>query len=45
MFSQTAQYYDKIYQSMKNDGAEAEKLIGYIVQHRRSIGKRLLDVA
>lgn len=45
MFSQTAQYYDKIYQSMKNYGAEAEKLISYIVQHRRSTGNRLLDVA
>jgi SAM-dependent methyltransferase len=45
MFSQTAWYYDKIYQSMKDYGAEAEKLIAIIHVYRRSTGNRLLDVA
>jgi SAM-dependent methyltransferase len=45
MFSQTARYYDKIYQSMKDYGAEAEKLIAIIHVYRRSTGNRLLDVA
>ncbi len=45
MFSQTAQWYDKIYQSMKDYGAEIDKLTAIIREHRRSAGKRLLDVA
>jgi len=45
MFSQTAQYYDIIYQSMKDYGAEADKLTAIIHQYSRSTGNRLLDVA
>src|SRR5919198_4602449 len=45
MFSQTAQYYDIIYQSMKDYGAETETLTTFIHQYRRSTGHRLLDVA
>jgi SAM-dependent methyltransferase len=45
MVSQTVQYYDKIYQSMKDYGAEADKLIAFIDRYRRSTGNRLLDVA
>ena len=45
MFSKTAQYYDKIYQAMKDYGAEAEKLTAIIHQYRRAPGDRLLDVA
>jgi SAM-dependent methyltransferase len=45
MFSQTAQWYDKIYQSMKDYGAEADTLMGIIRAYRRSPGNRLLDIA
>jgi SAM-dependent methyltransferase len=45
MFSQTAQYYDTIYLSMKDYGAEADTLTAFIHQYRRSTGNRLLDVA
>src|SRR5215510_1234633 len=45
MFSETAQYYDTIYQSMKDYGAEAEKLTTFVHQYIRSTGNRLLDVA
>src|SRR5215470_13672837 len=45
MFSHTAQYYDTIYLSMKDYGAEAETLTAFIHQYRRSTGNRLLDVA
>jgi len=45
MFSHTAQYYDTIYRSMKDYGAEAEKLTAFIRQYRRSTGNHLLDVA
>jgi hypothetical protein len=38
MFSQTARYYDKIYLAMKDYGAEAEKLTGFIREHQRSLG-------
>jgi SAM-dependent methyltransferase len=44
MFSETAQYYDKIY-SFKDYRAEAERLVAIIHQHLRASGKRLLDVA
>lgn len=45
MFSQTAQYYDKIYLSMKDCGAEADTLTAIIHKYCRSTGNRLLDVA
>ena len=45
MFSQTAQYYDTIYLSMKDYGAEADKLIAIIRAYQRSPGHGLLDVA
>jgi len=45
MFAQTAQYYDKIYLSRKDYGAEAEKLTAIIRTYHRSPGNRLLDVA
>ncbi len=45
MFSQTAQYYDTIYLTMKDYGAEAAKLTVFIHQYSRSTGNRLLDVA
>ena len=45
MYTQTAQWYDKIYQSMKDYGAETDKLTAIIREHRRSAGNRLLDVA
>jgi SAM-dependent methyltransferase len=45
MFSQTARYYDTIYQAMKDYGAEAAKLTALVQQYSRSTGKRLLDVA
>ncbi|TET51940.1 MAG: class I SAM-dependent methyltransferase, partial [Anaerolineales bacterium] len=44
MFSKTALYYDKLY-SFKDYAAEVERLQGLIVQHLRSDGRRLLDVA
>jgi SAM-dependent methyltransferase len=44
MFSQTAQYYDKIY-SFKDYEAEASKIETICREHLRSEGKRLLDVA
>ncbi len=45
MYTQNAQYYDTIYQSMKDYGAEVEKLLAFIDEHRLSTGNRLLDVA
>ena len=45
MFSQTVQYYDSIYQSMKDYGAETETLTAFVHQYCRSPGNRLLDVA
>ncbi len=45
MYTQTAQYYDDIYQSMKDYGAEVEQLLAFIGEHRLSTGNRLLDVA
>ena len=45
MFSKTAQWYDKIYLSMKDYGAEVEKLTANISEHCRSTGNRSLDVA
>jgi SAM-dependent methyltransferase len=45
MFSHTAQYYDPIYLSMKDYGAEAGKLTAIIQKYWRSTGNRLLDVA
>jgi SAM-dependent methyltransferase len=45
MFSKTARYYDKIYQSMKDYGAEADRLTDFIHAYCRAPGKRLLDVA
>ena len=45
MFSRTAQYYDTIYQSMKDYGAEAGKLTAIMQKYCRSAGNRLLDVA
>jgi ubiquinone/menaquinone biosynthesis C-methylase UbiE len=45
MFSQTAQWYDKIYLSMKDYRAEADKLTAIIRAYQRSPGNRLLDVA
>jgi ubiquinone/menaquinone biosynthesis C-methylase UbiE len=45
MFSQTAQYYDTIYRSLKDYGAEADKLTVIIQRYCRSTGNRLLDVA
>ena len=45
MFTETAQYYDTIYQAMKDYGAEADTLTAVVQQYRRSTGHRLLDVA
>ena len=45
MFTETAQYYDIIYQAMKDYGAEADKLTALVHQYSRSPGHRLLDVA
>ena len=44
MFSQTVQYYDKIY-SFKDYQAEARDVITLVQEHLRSGGHRLLDVA
>lgn len=44
MFSQTAQYYDKIY-SFKDYQAEAQAIVVLVQEHLRSGGNRLLDVA
>ena len=44
MFSQTAQYYDKIY-GFKDYQAEARDVITLVQEHLRSGGHRLLDVA
>lgn len=45
MFSHTAQWYDTIYLSIKDYGAEAEKLTGFIRAYGRARGNHLLDVA
>jgi ubiquinone/menaquinone biosynthesis C-methylase UbiE len=45
VFSKTAQWYDKIYLSMKDYGAEADKLTAIIRAYQRSPGHCLLDVA
>jgi SAM-dependent methyltransferase len=44
MFSQTAQYYDKIY-AFKDYQAEVQRLTAIVRGHLRSGGNRLLDVA
>jgi SAM-dependent methyltransferase len=45
MFTHTVRYYDKIYLSMKDYGAEADKLTAIIRALSRASGNRLLDVA
>lgn len=45
MFTETAPYYDIIYQAMKDYGAEAAKLTAFMHQFCHSTGNRLLDVA
>jgi SAM-dependent methyltransferase len=45
MFSRTAQYYDTIYLSMKDYGAEANKLTAIIQNSCHATGNRFLDVA
>lgn len=46
MFSKSAQYYDEIYASIDKDyAAEANKVNEAIKKHKRTKGKRLLDVA
>lgn len=44
MFRETAELYDVIY-SFKDYAAETAALIGHLERHRRSPGRRLLDVA
>jgi ubiquinone/menaquinone biosynthesis C-methylase UbiE len=46
MFSKSARYYDEIYASIDKDyAAEAEKTHQYILKHKQTKGKHLLDVA
>ena len=46
MFSKSANFYDEIYAAIEKDyAAEAEKAHQIIKKHKRSPGKRLLDVA
>jgi ubiquinone/menaquinone biosynthesis C-methylase UbiE len=45
MYDKFASVYDKIYLGMKDYKAEAVKIAAFIQQHKRSSGKRLLDVA
>jgi ubiquinone/menaquinone biosynthesis C-methylase UbiE len=44
MFDKSFQYYDKIY-AQKDYQGEAELILGFIEEHLRSSGNRLLDVA
>src|SRR5262245_19304172 len=44
MYTKSAAFYDAIY-SFKNSPAEAAQLHALILQHKRSPGNRLLDVA
>lgn len=46
MFTNTATYYDEIYASMKKDYAgEAAKVNKFIQKHKKTNGRKLLDVA
>lgn len=44
MFTKSQRFYDAIY-SFKDYAGEAERLKGFIAQHKRSAGNALLDVA
>jgi SAM-dependent methyltransferase len=44
MYDKMAQYYDRIY-SFKDYAEEAAKIVAFIHTHKRSDGRRLLDVA
>lgn len=46
MYKKTAQYYDEIYAAIKKDyPVEVKKAIKFIQEHKKSRGRKLLDVA